>query len=93
MRSVEELNEQIRSLMLASGGWLSEEQRVVYADLVTAWALASRHSTPTDAPAQDERCPGPTRSRTPRRARPGHGPVAPIPHPSHESRPEDPVTA
>lgn len=40
-RSVDELNEQIRCLMLASGGWLSDEQRVVYADLVTEWALAA----------------------------------------------------
>lgn len=93
MRSVEELNEQIRSLMLASGGWLSEEQRVLYADLVTAWALASRHSTPAGAAPQDERCTGTTRGRGPRRTRQGHGPVLPIPHPASEARPEDPVTA
>ncbi|MFI5663266.1 hypothetical protein [Streptomyces sp. NPDC051684] len=48
-RSVEELNEQIRRLILASGGWLSDEQRVAYADLITEWALASLDAPPVGA--------------------------------------------
>ncbi|MER7171402.1 MULTISPECIES: hypothetical protein [Streptomyces] len=41
-RSAEELNEQIRRLMLCSGGRLSEEQRKEYAGLVVEWSEAVR---------------------------------------------------
>ncbi|MGY0489812.1 hypothetical protein [Streptomyces sp. WG-D5] len=39
-RSADELNEQIRALMLCSGGRLSAEQRREYQVLVAAWAEA-----------------------------------------------------
>ncbi|MET8475445.1 hypothetical protein ABZY90_19485 [Streptomyces sp. NPDC006422] len=93
-RSVEELNEAIRRLMLASGGWLSDEQRVVYADLVTAWSLASRRAAACDEAGQAQACPGPAAApRGPRRGRRGRGPVLPIPHPAPEAMPEDPVAS
>ncbi|WP_306319057.1 MULTISPECIES: hypothetical protein [unclassified Streptomyces] len=41
-RSAEELNEQIRALMVCSGGRLSAEQRREYEVLVAAWAAAVR---------------------------------------------------
>ncbi|MEV1026866.1 hypothetical protein [Streptomyces sp. NPDC050264] len=41
-RSAHELNEQIRSLMLRSGGHLTPDQRREYEALVAAWAAAVR---------------------------------------------------
>ncbi|GAT81333.1 hypothetical protein STXM2123_2034 [Streptomyces sp. F-3] len=42
MRSAAELNEQIRSLWLRSGGSLSDQERAEYALLVVEWAAAVR---------------------------------------------------
>lgn len=42
VRSAEELNEQIRGLMLRSGGRLSAEERAEYEVLVVEWAAAVR---------------------------------------------------
>lgn len=42
VRSAAELNEQIRCLMLCSGGRLSSEQRAEYEVLVIEWAAAVR---------------------------------------------------
>ncbi|WP_187370176.1 hypothetical protein [Streptomyces boluensis] len=42
LRSADQLNERIRSLMLCSGGRLSAEQRAEYQVLVVAWAAAMR---------------------------------------------------
>lgn len=41
-RSAAELNEQIRGLMLRSGGRLSAEQRTEYEVLIIEWAAAVR---------------------------------------------------
>ncbi|MEV5611131.1 hypothetical protein [Streptomyces sp. NPDC052225] len=41
-RSAEELNAQIRLLMLRSGGWLNDDQRREYEGLVAEWAVAVR---------------------------------------------------
>lgn len=42
LRSADQLNERIRSLMLCSSGRLSVEQRAEYQVLVAAWATAVR---------------------------------------------------
>ncbi|WP_338693470.1 hypothetical protein V2W30_03155 [Streptomyces sp. Q6] len=41
-RSADELNAQIRLLMLRSGGWLNDDQRREYEVLVAEWAVAVR---------------------------------------------------
>ena len=41
-RSAAELNEQIRGLMLRSGGRLTGEQRAEYQELLREWAAAVR---------------------------------------------------
>ncbi|WP_394425586.1 hypothetical protein [Streptomyces sp. SGAir0957] len=43
-RSAAELNARIRLLMIRSGGFLSDEQRKEYAQLLTAWSEAVRRT-------------------------------------------------
>ncbi|MFF0790373.1 hypothetical protein [Streptomyces spiralis] len=41
-RSAAAVNEDIRALLVRTGGWLSAEDRVVYEQLVEEWAAAVR---------------------------------------------------
>lgn len=41
-QSAGELNARIRALMIRSGGFLDDEQRREYAELLEAWAIAVR---------------------------------------------------
>ncbi|MFI0242257.1 hypothetical protein [Streptomyces sp. NPDC016845] len=41
-QSAAELNARIRVLMIRSGGFLNDEQRKEYAELLTAWSQAVR---------------------------------------------------
>ncbi|GHH75897.1 hypothetical protein GCM10018793_20550 [Streptomyces sulfonofaciens] len=57
-RSAAELNEQIRALMVCSGGRLTGPQRAEYQSLLEQWAAAVRRSAVRPEPP---RVPGPRR--------------------------------
>jgi len=48
-RSADDVNEEIRALLVRTGGWLSAADRVEYRGLVEEWAAAMRAETFVEA--------------------------------------------